>query len=108
MGTPLETGSLVIRGCIIKITGFAEQEFLNEKPEIKKVEQPKNSKDIIQPSKESERFKYRLDVRVLFHVNCLLNSLLVVFKLYANLPKQASHYNRKPYYSILIILNIRR
>ena len=58
MGTPLETGLLVIRGCIIKITGFAEQEFLNEKQEIKKVEQPKNSKDIIQQSKESERFKY--------------------------------------------------
>ncbi|KAG1116027.1 hypothetical protein G6F42_013796 [Rhizopus arrhizus] len=33
MGTPLETGSLIIRGCIIKITGFAEQEFLNEKQE---------------------------------------------------------------------------
>ncbi|KAI8075820.1 TRAPP II complex [Gilbertella persicaria] len=58
MGTPLETGLLVIRGCIIKITGFAEQEFLNEKQETKKVEQPKNSKDIVQQSKESERFKY--------------------------------------------------
>ncbi|KAI8343814.1 TRAPP II complex [Blakeslea trispora] len=58
MGTPLETGLLVIRGCIIKITGFAEQEFLNEKQEVKKVEQPKNNKDIVQQSKESERFKY--------------------------------------------------
>jgi hypothetical protein len=58
MGTPLETGSLVIRGCIIKITGFAEQEFMNEKQEVKKVEQPKNSKDIIQQSIESERYKY--------------------------------------------------
>ncbi|KAI8647021.1 TRAPP II complex [Parasitella parasitica] len=57
-GTPLETGSLIIRGCIIKITGFAEQEFMNEKQDVKKVEQPKNSKDIIQQSIESERFKY--------------------------------------------------
>ncbi|KAL7320454.1 hypothetical protein PS15m_000343 [Mucor circinelloides] len=58
MGTPLETGSLIIRGCIIKITGFAEQEFLNEKQEVKKIEQPKNSKDIVQQSIESERYKY--------------------------------------------------
>lgn len=58
MGTPLETGALIIRGCIIKITGFAEQEFLNEKQEVKKVEQPKNSKDIVQQSIELERYKY--------------------------------------------------
>ncbi|MBM6387632.1 MAG: hypothetical protein JSY10_27240 [Paenibacillus sp.] len=49
MGTPLETGSLVIRGCIIKITGFAEQEFLNEKQQVEKVSTV---------SVESERFKY--------------------------------------------------
>lgn len=49
MGTPLETGSLVIRGCIIKITGFAEQEFLNEKQQVEKVSAV---------SVESERFKY--------------------------------------------------
>ncbi|GAN03919.1 hypercellular protein [Mucor ambiguus] len=28
MGTPEETGTLVIRGCLIQIIGFAEQEFL--------------------------------------------------------------------------------
>lgn len=57
MGTPLAIGTLVIRGCIIKITGFAEQEFLYEK-QVHKVEQPKNSKEIVQQAKESERFKY--------------------------------------------------
>jgi len=46
MGTPLETGSLVIRGCFIKITGFAEQEFLNEKQEVKKEEKPKQEKQM--------------------------------------------------------------
>lgn len=50
MGTPLETGALIIRGCIIKITGFAEQEFLNEKQQVEKVV---NSTLV-----ESERFKY--------------------------------------------------
>lgn len=27
-GTPEETGTLTVRGCIVKIAGFAEQEFL--------------------------------------------------------------------------------
>lgn len=27
-GTPEQTGTLVIRGCLIQIIGFAEQEFL--------------------------------------------------------------------------------
>lgn len=50
MGTPLETGALIIRGCIIKITGFAEQEFLNEKKKVEKV--------VNAPLVESERYKY--------------------------------------------------
>jgi hypothetical protein len=28
MGTPEETGTLIIRGCMIQIIGFSEQEFL--------------------------------------------------------------------------------
>jgi hypothetical protein len=55
MGTPLETGSLIIRGCIIKITGFAEQEFLNEKQQAEKVADKKSSPSEIV---ESERYKY--------------------------------------------------
>jgi hypothetical protein len=35
MGTPEETGTLIIRGCLIQIIGFAEQEFLVEE-EVKK------------------------------------------------------------------------
>lgn len=35
MGTPEETGTLVIRGCLVQITGFAEQEFLVDQ-EVKK------------------------------------------------------------------------
>ncbi|CAO3623534.1 unnamed protein product [Mucor fragilis] len=35
MGTPQETGTLLIRGCLIQIIGFAEQEFLVDN-EIKK------------------------------------------------------------------------
>lgn len=54
MGTPLKTGSLVIRGCIIKITGFAEQEFLNEKQQAEKVLDKKASPVVV----ESERYKY--------------------------------------------------
>ncbi|KAI9475700.1 MAG: TRAPP II complex [Benjaminiella poitrasii] len=58
MGTPLEIGPLVIKGCIIKITGFAEQEFLNEKPKIQKVAQQKNTKEVAQQANESRRFKF--------------------------------------------------
>jgi hypothetical protein len=50
MGTLLEIGNLIIRGCIIKITGFAEQEFLNEKPPVEKV--------IEKDTFESERYKH--------------------------------------------------
>lgn len=32
MGTPEETGTLIIRGCLIQIVGFSEQEFLNSPP----------------------------------------------------------------------------
>lgn len=35
MGTPEATGTLVIRGCLVQITGFAEQEFLVDQ-EVKK------------------------------------------------------------------------
>ncbi|GAA5816543.1 hypothetical protein MFLAVUS_010073 [Mucor flavus] len=35
MGTPEETGTLIIRGCLIQIVGFSEQEFLIE-PQVKK------------------------------------------------------------------------
>jgi tRNA pseudouridine-54 N-methylase len=35
MGTPQETGTLLIRGCLIQIIGFAEQGFLVDN-EIKK------------------------------------------------------------------------
>ncbi|KAK4519974.1 uncharacterized protein ATC70_010218 [Mucor velutinosus] len=35
MGTPEETGTLIIRGCLIQIIGFAEQEFLVDN-EVKK------------------------------------------------------------------------
>lgn len=54
MGTPLKTGDLYIRGCIIKITGFAEQEFLIEK-QIKEV----NSRDDVTQKEEPFRLKYR-------------------------------------------------
>ncbi|KAI7900256.1 TRAPP II complex [Cokeromyces recurvatus] len=57
MGTPLEIGTLVIRGCIIKITGFAEQEFLNEKPKIQSVDQSKK-KEAAQQTNNSQRFKF--------------------------------------------------
>ncbi|KAI8972379.1 TRAPP II complex [Pilobolus umbonatus] len=50
MGIPLETGSLVIKGCVIKITGFAEQEFLIEKMAKGK---PTELKSV-----ESKRYKY--------------------------------------------------
>lgn len=56
MGTPLETGALTIRGCIIKITGFAEQEFLNEK---QKTEQIKEKENKVMSLVESKRHKYR-------------------------------------------------
>ncbi|KAG1052966.1 hypothetical protein G6F43_004920 [Rhizopus delemar] len=55
MGTPLETGALTIRGCIIKITGFAEQEFLNEK---QKTEQVKEKENKVMSLVESKRHKY--------------------------------------------------
>lgn len=32
MGTPEETGTLIIRGCMIQIIGFSEQEFLIDHP----------------------------------------------------------------------------
>lgn len=35
MGTPEETGMLIVRGCLIQIIGFAEQEFLVDN-EVKK------------------------------------------------------------------------
>ena len=55
-GTPEETGTLSVRGCIIKIVGFAEQEFLvdysqkskeakdtrNSRSSSSKEDQPKN------------------------------------------------------------------
>lgn len=54
MGTPLETGALVIRGCIIKITGFAEQEFLSEKPVEAVTTQTEKANTLV----ESERYKH--------------------------------------------------
>jgi hypothetical protein len=39
-GIPLETGNLVIRGCLIQIIGFQEQEFLIDN-------EPKNSSENI-------------------------------------------------------------
>lgn len=54
MGTPLETGALVIRGCIIKITGFAEQEFLSEKPVEAVTAQTEKANSLV----ESERYKH--------------------------------------------------
>ncbi|RCI06824.1 hypothetical protein CU098_013039 [Rhizopus stolonifer] len=55
MGTPMETGSLVIRGCTIKITGFAEQEFLNEKQRTEQVQEKENK---VMSLVESKRHKY--------------------------------------------------
>lgn len=42
MGTPEETGTLVIRGCLVQITGFAEQEFLVDQEEKKSPEEGSN------------------------------------------------------------------
>ncbi|KAI9279379.1 TRAPP II complex [Sporodiniella umbellata] len=54
-GTPLEIGSLIIRGCIIKITGFAEQEFLSKKQNTEKVQEKENK---VTSAVESKRHKY--------------------------------------------------
>ncbi|KAI9313933.1 TRAPP II complex [Dichotomocladium elegans] len=44
-GTPEETGMLTVRGCIIKIVGFAEQEFLVDHGQVdQKVHKAKDSK----------------------------------------------------------------
>ncbi|KAI7885172.1 Trs120-domain-containing protein [Lichtheimia hyalospora FSU 10163] len=47
-GTPEETGTLVVRGCMIKIVGFAEQEFLvdyGQKQKKEAAKDPKNKRD---------------------------------------------------------------
>lgn len=42
MGRPEETGTLIIRGCLIQIIGFAGQEFLVEQAEKKSPEEASN------------------------------------------------------------------
>ncbi|ORX53995.1 Trs120-domain-containing protein [Hesseltinella vesiculosa] len=39
-GTPQESGQLTVRGCIIRIVGFAEQEFLYDEGQKKQQDQP--------------------------------------------------------------------
>ncbi|KAI8098748.1 TRAPP II complex [Halteromyces radiatus] len=56
-GTPEESGTLLIRGCIIRIVGFAEQEFIHDLSAKKKMEQNKNNKQ--EPTYEDfAKFKY--------------------------------------------------
>lgn len=74
----METGSLVIRGCTIKITGFAEQEFLNEKQRTEQVQEKENK---VMSLVESKRHKYRY-LKLDDLIYGILTKLTVDYKLY--------------------------
>ncbi|CAO3642865.1 unnamed protein product [Cunninghamella echinulata] len=59
MGIPEESGTLTIRGCIIRIVGFAEQEFLYDLSK-KKIDQHSNhnSKNSQQSHQQFIKYKY--------------------------------------------------
>ena len=61
-GTPEETGTLVVRGCMIKIVGFAEQEFLvdyGQKQKKEAAKDPKNKHDDSNNKSEFIKLKHR-------------------------------------------------
>lgn len=69
MGTPEETGTLIIRGCMIQIIGFSEQEFLIDHQAKKSPEDVSNDNFI----KIKHRYKKKMDR---MHNECITNILL--------------------------------
>lgn len=59
MGIPEESGILTIRGCTIRIVGFAEQEFLYDLSKKKIIEQySNNNKNSPQSNQQFIKHKY--------------------------------------------------